>query len=104
MGEVGDNFAAGMTGGMSFVYDKNSQLEKKINPENVVWQKLETDYWKTYLKNLIKKHFEETQSSVSKNILDDYKNQLDYFFQICPKEMLDKLENPISKENEVIAS
>ena len=104
LGEVGDNFAAGMTGGMSFVYDKNSQLEKKINPENVVWQKLETDYWKTYLKNLIKKHFEETQSSVSKNILDDYKNQLDYFFQICPKEMLDKLENPISKENEVIAS
>ena len=49
-------------------------------------------------------NFEETQSSVSKNILDDYKNQLDYFFQICPKEMLDKLENPISKENEVIAS
>ena len=104
LGDVGDNFAAGMTGGMSFVYDKYNQLDKKINPENVIWQKLETDYWKNYLKNLIEKHSIETNSIVSKNILNDFKNHLPYFYQVCPKEMLDKLENPISKENVGIAS
>ena len=93
-----------MTGGMSFVYDKDNQLDKKINPENVIWQKLETDYWKNYLKNLIEKHSIETNSIVSKNILNDFKNHLPYFYQVCPKEMLDKLENPISKENVGIAS
>ena len=29
LGDVGDNFAAGMTGGMAFIYDKSRELEKK---------------------------------------------------------------------------
>ena len=36
LGEVGDNFAAGMTGGMAFIYDLNNQFETKVNPETVV--------------------------------------------------------------------
>ena len=56
LGEVGDNFAAGMTGGMAFIYDLNNQFEKKVNPETVVWQKLETQYWINYIKGLIKEH------------------------------------------------
>ena len=38
LGEVGDNFAAGMTGGMAFIYDKSKEFEKKVNQESVVWQ------------------------------------------------------------------
>ena len=96
LGEVGDNFAAGMTGGMAFIYDLNNQFEKRVNPETVVWQKLETQYWINYLKSLIKEHYNETSSNLSKKIIDNFDNEINNFFQVCPKEMLDKLENPIT--------
>ena len=43
LGDVGDNFGAGMTGGMAFIYDINKKFDKKVNPETVVWQTPETD-------------------------------------------------------------
>ena len=96
LGEVGDNFAAGMTGGMAFVYDKSQEFEKKVNAESVVWQTVETDYWKENLKNLVSGHFKETESEFSKKIIENFNEELNHFIQVCPKEMLDKLENPIT--------
>ena len=96
LGKVGDNFAAGMTGGMAFIYDLNDQFEKRVNPETVVWQKPETQYWINYLKNLIEEHYKETNSNLSKKIIDNFDNEISNFFQVCPKEMINKLENPIT--------
>tara|TARA_B100001063_G_scaffold197099_1_gene189248 strand:- start:405 stop:1094 length:690 start_codon:yes stop_codon:yes gene_type:complete len=96
LGEVGDNFAAGMTGGMAFIYDKGKDFEKKVNPESVVWQNLETDYWKKFLKDLILEHFDETGSDLSNKIIQNFDEEVNNFVQVCPKEMLDKLSNPIS--------
>ena len=98
LGNVGDNFAAGMTGGMAFVYDKYEEFEKRVNPETVIWQRLEIDYWKKFLKEIIDKHYKETNSKQSKKILDNFEEELSNFFQICPKEMLDKLDHPISNK------
>tara|TARA_Y100000590_G_scaffold437640_1_gene559484 strand:- start:1914 stop:6410 length:4497 start_codon:yes stop_codon:yes gene_type:complete len=98
LGNVGDNFAAGMTGGMAFVYDKDLEFEKRVNPDSVVWIRPETKYWKNLLYNLLKKHYENTKSNHSKRILDNFEFEIKNFFQICPKEMLDKLENPISEK------
>ena len=98
LGDVGDNFAAGMTGGMAFIYDKSREFEKKVNDESVVWQNVETDYWKTFLKDLIKEHFEETGSNLSKMLVENYDEELKNFVQVCPKEMLGKLSNPISNK------
>jgi len=96
LGEVGDNFAAGMTGGMAFIYDKSKKFEKKINPESVVWQNIETEYWINLLKKMILEHTEETGSILSKNIIDNFGEEIKNFIQVCPKEMLDKLTNPIT--------
>ena len=98
LGNVGDNFAAGMTGGMAFVYDKDCEFEKRVNPETVVWERPATDYWVELLKNFLKNHYENTKSNHSKYILENFDNEIDYFFQICPKEMLDKLKHPISNK------
>jgi glutamate synthase (NADPH/NADH) large chain len=95
LGKVGDNFAAGMTGGMAFIYDLNNEFEKRVNVESVVWQRLETSYWINYLKKLIEEHYKETNSVLSKNIINNFENEIINFFQVCPKEMIDKLENPI---------
>ena len=96
LGEVGDNFGAGMTGGMAFIYDSNSDFEKKVNPESVIWQTPETDYWINYLKKLIEEHFLETNSSLSKKIIENFDKEIFNFIQVCPKEMIDKLENSIN--------
>ena len=101
LGNVGDNFAAGMTGGIAFIYDKNQQFEKKVNPESVVWQIVETDYWKEYLKNLIKEHYKETESDLSKKLIENFDKEVDNFIQVCPKEMLNKLKNPITLKKQV---
>ena len=45
LGELGDNFAAGMTGGMAFVYNPEDNLSDVINSASVVWQRIETKYW-----------------------------------------------------------
>jgi len=91
-----------MTGGMAFVYDKNNEFEKRVNPETVVWQRIETQYWKNFLKKLISMHFKETNSKNSKNILENFIIELTNFYQVCPKEMLNKLDNPISNKKDVV--
>jgi len=96
LGEVGDNFGAGMTGGMAFIYDPNSDFEKKVNSESVIWQSLETDYWINYLKALIEEHYLETDSNLSKKLIENFDVEISNFIQVCPKEMLDKISNPIS--------
>ena len=101
LGKVGDNFAAGMTGGMAFIYDEKNEFEKKVNPETVIWQRLETEYWKNLLKNLVQKHFKETKSKIAEKIIFDYKNEINNFYQVCPKEMLDKLDNPITIKDKI---
>ena len=98
LGDIGDNFGAGMTGGMAFIYDPENQFDKKVNPESVVWQTPETKFWIEHLRKLIQEHAVETNSIISKKIVENFENEINNFVQVCPKEMLDKLENPISNK------
>ena len=98
LGDIGDNFGAGMTGGMAFIYDPGNQFDKKVNPESVVWQTPETKFWIEHLRKLIQEHAIETNSTISKKIVENFENEINNFVQVCPKEMLDKLENPISNK------
>ncbi len=98
LGDIGDNFGAGMTGGMAFIYDPENQFDKKVNPESVVWQTPETKFWIDHLRKLIQEHAIETNSTISKKIVENFENEINNFVQVCPKEMLDKLENPISNK------
>ncbi len=98
LGDIGDNFGAGMTGGMAFIYDPENQFDKKVNPESVVWQTPETKFWIEHLRKLIQEHAIETNSTTSTKIVENFENEINNFVQVCPKEMLDKLENPISNK------
>ncbi len=96
LGKVGDNFAAGMTGGMAFIYNKSQDFENKVNPDSVIWQNVETEYWIKFLKKLIIEHSKETGSLVSKELLINFEDEIKNFIQVCPKEMVDKIVNPIT--------
>jgi glutamate synthase (NADPH/NADH) large chain len=96
LGEVGHNFAAGMTGGMAFVYDEKHAFEARVNADTVVYQRVESDYWQNVLKNLLAEHLAETGSLRAENILAGFEWELPKFWQVCPKEMVERLEQPLS--------
>jgi len=101
LGKIGDNFAAGMTGGMAFIYDPKNEFENYVNPKSVVWQSPETNFWKNYLKKLISEHYKLTDSEIAKKIIFNFDNEIINFKQVCPKEMLDKLANPLTLRQDV---
>ena len=50
---------------------------------------------------MVLEHFEETGSLVSKNIVKNFKDEIKNFVQVCPKEMINKLENPITLKSKI---
>lgn len=103
LGDVGANFAAGMTGGMAFVYDESGYFNKVVNHETVVFDTIQSEYWETIFLDLVKQHAHYTHSHRSHDILQQYPYIKDKIFQICPKDMLNKLLNPLSKKGELAA-
>ena len=97
LGKVGDNFAAGMSGGMAYVWDPEELIETRINPEMVIWQRLEVPHYVGQLKGLLAEHAAATQSPLANRLLLDFDRELGRFWQIVPKEMLDKLEVPVTQ-------
>ena len=86
---------------MAFIYDKFKEFEKKVNPESVIWQNVETEYWINFLKKLVLEYSEETGSVLSKNIITNFEEEIKNFVQVCPKEMINKLKNPITLKSKI---
>jgi glutamate synthase (NADPH/NADH) large chain len=98
LGPVGDNFAAGMTGGMAFVHDQANALPTLINADTVVHQRLASRHWEGVFKGLVEAHARETQSPLAARLLANWDLTLEHVWQICPKEMLSRLAHPLSDE------
>ena len=96
LGEVGDNFGAGMTGGMAFVYDPAEQFEQRVNGESLVWQRLDSAHWEETLHGLIQEHVRQTGSRWAERLLGDWTRVVREFWQVCPKEMVGRLSHPLS--------
>ncbi len=95
LGQVGNNFAAGMTGGMAFVYDKAGLLPLRINLEDVIYQQQMTSYWENILKTMIEDHCDKTKSFHAKELLNTWEKEKLCFWQVIPKEMINKFEKPV---------
>jgi glutamate synthase (NADPH/NADH) large chain len=96
VGPVGPNFAAGMTGGMAFVYDADETFPSRVNSETVVYQRIASAHWESIAKSLLEAHVRETQSPYAAGLLANWDVTLPRLWQICPKEMLNRLAQPLS--------
>ncbi|MAX95138.1 MAG: glutamate synthase large subunit [Alphaproteobacteria bacterium] len=97
LGPVGDNFGAGMTGGMAFIYDPDNNLEAIMNHESVIMMRIEVPYYEQKLLNLLKEHAKATHSRLSARLVNDWERERGSFWQIVPRELLDKLEVPVTE-------
>jgi glutamate synthase (NADPH/NADH) large chain len=85
LGAVGKNFAAGMSGGIAYVYDVNNVFHENCNKEMVdLDQPDESDHQE--LRALLSEHVACTKSSVAKFILADFDNQLKHFIKVFPRD------------------
>jgi glutamate synthase (NADPH/NADH) large chain len=85
LGDTGRNFAAGMSGGIAYVYDVKGKFSTYCNQEMVDLEAVDMEEYDE-LKKMIQKHQEYTQSTVAKFVLDDFDNQIRNFLKVFPKE------------------
>ena len=85
LGEVGRNFAAGMSGGVAYVWDKNNDFAPKVNPEMVSLESLSEED-KTIVKGFIEKHFQYTTSNVAFMMTQDWDKYLSQFVKVLPND------------------
>jgi len=102
LGSIGANFGAGMTGGMAYLYDPQGQSADMMNMESIITVPVAVSHWENQLKSLIETHVAETGSQLATEILRDWDREKSNFVQVCPIEMLDKLEHPVTLEQDAV--
>ncbi|MBT8415116.1 MAG: glutamate synthase large subunit [Boseongicola sp.] len=95
LGSIGPNFGAGMTGGMAYLYDPEGEAPAMMNMETLVAVPVNEGVYMDELKGLIERHQMESGSARAAEILQHWDEEKLKFHQICPKEMLNKLDVPI---------
>ena len=85
LGKTGRNFAAGMSGGIAWVYDPDNSFIANCNCEMVDLDPLSPQDEEEIL-ILLNKHVQLTQSQVAKYIMDDWEQQSVFFIKVFPKE------------------
>ncbi|HRA87383.1 MAG TPA: hypothetical protein PK992_04920, partial [Planctomycetaceae bacterium] len=78
------NFAAGMSGGVAYVYDPDHKFLVNCNLGTVELEEVTEEADIQELKALIENHSRLTGSAVAKQILDSWKNSLQHFHRIMP--------------------
>jgi glutamate synthase (ferredoxin) len=94
LGETGRNFAAGMSGGVAYVYDVDGLFEKRLNHEMVkLYRLIEcSDKDIALVKATIGKHVGYTGSPRGKFLLDNWDSELPKFFKVLPRDYERMLE------------
>jgi glutamate synthase domain-containing protein 2/glutamate synthase domain-containing protein 1/glutamate synthase domain-containing protein 3 len=101
LGEIGKNFAAGMSGGIAYIYDKDNNLSQRINPQSVDLDKIETQDDEMEVKEMIENYVKYTASKEAKEILDDWQNAKTRFIKVMPVDYKRVLLEKAAKKEEV---
>jgi glutamate synthase (ferredoxin) len=104
LGKTGKNFAAGMSGGIAYVLDEDSDLYKKLNKEMVSVEAVTEKYDVLELKEMITEHVTNTNSKKGKKILDDFKTYLPKFKKIIPHDYRRMLLTIVQMEEKGLSS
>ncbi|HUI30470.1 MAG TPA: glutamate synthase large subunit [Candidatus Acidoferrales bacterium] len=101
LGKIGRNFAAGMSGGIAYVWDPNKVAEKYINHGMVDVEYLIYDEDIAEVHNMVQKHFDYTGSKRAEHILQNWSTEKDNFWKIIPDEYRKALAK-LAKEKETV--
>jgi glutamate synthase (NADPH/NADH) large chain len=85
LGKTGRNFAAGMSGGIAYVYDPDKRFESYCNTGMVDLEELEGEDMLS-VKTLLENHYNYTGSMVARKILDGWNFSISHFVKVMPRD------------------
>jgi len=92
LGPTGYNFAAGMSGGIAYVYDESEQLGTRCNLDMVDMESVWAEEDRASLRSLVERHLELTGSPLARELLDDWQARCPLFVKVMPIEYRKVLE------------
>ena len=99
LGETGINFAAGMSGGIAYVYDRHQRLDSRCNLDMVDLELVLDPSDREELERLIQNHKKYTGSPKAAEILDNWEDALPFFVKVFPMEYR-RVLGKMTKEDE----
>jgi glutamate synthase (NADPH) large chain len=105
LGPTGNNFAAGMSGGIAYVYDETELFDTRCNLDMVDVESVWTEEDKAVLKALIERHLRLTGSERARVILEKWETRLPLFVKVMPidyRKVLERMRLGEIAENEAV--
>jgi glutamate synthase (NADPH/NADH) large chain len=103
LGPTGRNFAAGMSGGIAYIWDPEGRFRDNCNLGTVLLERLEADDDRAVVRTLVESHRRWTESSVAEEVLADWDHVVDQFVKVMPKDYKRVLEERMKYEEELEA-
>ena len=103
LGKTGVNFAAGMSGGIAYIFDPWNEFEPKCNKGMVELERLQDESSIAEILRLLELHREHTDSSLAEAILSDWDKSLEKFVKVMPIDYK-RVMNERAEHNEEIES
>ena len=100
LGPTGRNFAAGMSGGIAYVFDPNNEFLVNCNLEMVELEKVEAAEDVAELKQLIQNHQQYTGSETAREILSEWETKVQQFVKVMPVDYKRALKEMAEEQSE----
>jgi glutamate synthase (NADPH) large chain len=84
LGKTGRNFAAGMSGGIAYVFDVDGEFRGRLNASMVEAEPVSSQADQQLLRDLIQRHAQLTESEVARRIADLWEVNLPHFWKVVP--------------------
>jgi len=106
LGDTGKNFAAGMSGGIAYVYDPFELFDSRCNLAMVELEGVWDSKDQNVLHDLIQQHYRLTKSTLAQNILDNWEVQYPQFVKVVPieyRKVLERMQLNESRDDETMS-
>ena len=107
LGPTGYNFAAGMSGGLAFVYDETELFETRCNLDMVDLENPRSGEDEEMLRALIEDHYRYTSSVRARMFLDTWATRFPLFVKVMPvdyRKVLERMRRREHRETETVAA
>jgi len=92
LGKIGRNFAAGMSGGIAYIYKENENFDVKNFNQEMIELEVPSNQDLDFIKTLVENHFSLTSSKIAEDIISNWKRNKDKFVKVMPIEYKAALE------------
>ena len=104
LGRTGRNFAAGMSGGIAYVWDRDGKFNVRCNLATVALERIETQDEQDQVRSMIERHLDYTGSGLAQMALDNWQTFLDQCVKVMPTDYKRVLQEMAAEQTKAVAA